>query len=616
MTFSMAVFCSLALQPHTLYVSPSGSDAAEGSRIKPFATLSKALDSAGRSGAKTIELLAGVHLVEGLSLGAEASGITIQGSDPTKSIVAGGPLLTKWTKRQDGVWTHPWPSSKPVRCLTSGGDLVPRARFPHTGRFQHESNFSVRWMSTTGGGWERKPTEAELTTMTVKAGQLPASFKVENAEVTVYHMWDESTIGVKSFDPSARRMVFSGELGHPPGAFEVKDYVVWNTTEGLTEGSWMHDRTKGEILYWPKRGQEPRPGIDMRTAFAEFALKLKDAHDVTIRNLSFTSSGTPLKSGGFGAGHYEGVLSADSSKNLTLSRLTVKGTSGWGIRTWNCEGLKVERCQVQNCGAGGLRAEGVNATVSDSTLQNTGLYFPSAPSLWLQGAGSSALHNLITDSTYSGIIGGADDQLIQGNRIKRVMTVMHDGAAIYAGFAKRMVYRGNWVSDIEDTGGYGASAYYLDEGATDCVVEGNLSEGVLRPSQNHMALNCTIRGNLFLIPGDGRLEFARCTGFKLEGNLIEAKGSLTFRFPEGGVSFGRSLLSSSTNDFRMDSIEPGGYGNLKSGALPSLPGVLRGPLGLALKKAGSYQAGPTGLAKSAGLPIPDVSNAGPRPDRQ
>lgn len=614
MNLSMALICSLASQGPVICVSPAGSDTGDGSRVKPFATLVKALEASAKTGVKTIELLPGVHLAEGLSLGPEASGITIQGSDPVKSVIAGGPLLTKWTKRQDGVWTHPWPSTKPVRCLAKEGTLISRARFPHIGRFQHESSFAVRWMSTTGGGWERKPTEAELTTMTVKPDQLPSGLKVENAEVTVYHMWDESTIGVKSYDPVAGKMVFSGELGHPPGAFEVKDYVIWNTAEGLTQGRWMHDRTKGEILYWPQKGQEPKSGSALRTAFAEHALKLKDCHNVTIRNLSLTAAGTPLKSGGFGAGSYEGVLTAESSKNLTLSRVTVKGAGGWGIRTWNCEGLKVERCLVQNCGAGGVRAEGVKALVSDSTIQNTGLYFPSAPSLWIQGAGSSALHNLITDSTYSGIIGGADDQVIQANRIRRVMTVMHDGAAIYAGFAKRMVYRGNWVSDIEDTGGYGASAYYLDEGATDCVVEGNLSEGVLRPSQNHMATNCTIKGNLFLIPGDGRLEFARCTGFKLEGNLIEAKGSLTFRFPEGGVSFGRSLLSSSTNDFRLDSIEPGGYGNLKSGALPSLPGVLRGPLGLALKKPGSYRAGPTGLARSADLPIPDVSNAGPRPE--
>lgn len=615
MNISLALTCCLALQPAVLYVSPGGSVSGDGTRSKPLATLAKALEVAEQRSVKTIELMPGSHLVEGVTIGPSATGMTIQGSDPAKSVVSGGPLLTKWSRRVDGIWSHPWPSSRPVRCLTNKGGLIPRARFPHTGRFQHESSFPVRWMSTTGGGWERKPTAAELTTMTVQPNQLPAGFKVENAEVTVYHMWDESTIGVKSYDPATRRMVFSGELGHPPGAFDVKSYVVWNTEEGLAKGTWMHDRSKGEILYWPRQGEEPKLGSELRTSSAEYALKIKDAQDVTIKNLSFTAAGTPLKSGGFGALNYEGALTADSARNLTLSRVSVQGTGGWGIRTWNCEGLKVERCRVRNCGAGGIRAEGPKTVVSDTTIQNTGLCYPSAPGLFVQGPGSSALHNLITDSTYSGIIGGSDDQIIQGNRIRKVMTVMHDGAAVYAGFAKRMVYRGNWVSDIEDTGGYGASAYYLDEGATDCLVEGNLSEGVLRPSQNHMASNCTIKGNLFLIPGNGRLEFARCSGFKLEGNLIEAKGSLTFRFPEGGVSFGRSLLSSSTSDFRLETIEPGGYSNLMSGPLPSLPGVLRGPLGLSLKKPGSYQAGATGLAKSAGLPIPDVRTAGPRPEK-
>ncbi|MCG9895680.1 MAG: right-handed parallel beta-helix repeat-containing protein [Fimbriimonadaceae bacterium] len=612
MTVQLALV--LAAAPPLLCVSPQGDDSADGSRSRPLRTLAKALEVSARSGAKTIELLPGVHVAEGLEIGPAHSGLTLQGADSGRTVVAAGPRLAAWQKAADGIWTHPWPSARPVRCLTRNGALVPRARFPHQGRFQHESVFDVRWMSTTGGGWERKPTEAELTTMTVKPGQIPADFKIQNAEVTAFHMWDESTIGVKAFDPETRRMTFTGSLGHPPGSFGVQDYVVWNTVEGLTPGTWMHDRSRGEILYRPARGQEPKPADDFRTATAEFALKIDRAERVTVRNIAFTTAGTPLSSGGFGSLNYLGVLTAEAAPNLTLQRVSVRGTGGWGIRTYDCPDLVIDRSGVRDAGAGGIRAEGARARIQDSTIQNTGLYYPSAPGLFIQGPGSTARHNLITDSTYSGIIGGSDDQVIEGNRIKRVMTVMHDGAAIYAGFASRMTYRGNWVSDIEDTGLYGSSAFYLDEGATDCLVEGNLSEGVGRPSQNHMAIRGTIRGNLFIIPADGRLEFARCTGFRLEDNLIQAQGSLTFRFSPGEVAFGRNAFHSGQNRFRFDALEPGGYATLRSEDLPESPGVLRGPLGLVLQRAGHHRAGPSGLTRTSGITPPDVSRAGPRPE--
>ena len=67
------------------------------------------------------------------------------------------------------------------------------------------------------------------------------------------------------------------------------------------------------------------------------------------------------------------------------------------------------------------------------------------------------------------------------------MKTLYDGAAIYMFGAKDCVMRGNFVRDIIDTDGYGASAYYLDENSEGCVVENNLSLRVARPSHNHLA---------------------------------------------------------------------------------------------------------------------------------
>jgi hypothetical protein len=78
--------------------------------------------------------------------------------------------------------------------------------------------------------------------------------------------------------------------------------------------------------------------------------------------------------------------------------------------------------------------------------------------------------------------------VIEHNLIYDCMKVLHDGAAIYMFAATNCVLRGNVARDVPDTGGYGSSAYYLDERSTGCVVERNLSHArrpAHAPSHGH-----------------------------------------------------------------------------------------------------------------------------------
>ena len=145
--------------------------------------------------------------------------------------------------------------------LEMNGRFCKRARLPEQGVFTHESVFDVRWMSTTLGGWERKPTDEELGTLKYKAGDLGPWLEPRNAELTVYHHWDDSMVGVASIDHETRTVTFSSPSGHPAGAFashvpHANTYVVWNIREGLTEpGQWYLDRARGCAVYWPLPGE-------------------------------------------------------------------------------------------------------------------------------------------------------------------------------------------------------------------------------------------------------------------------------------------------------------------------------------------------------------------------
>jgi hypothetical protein len=67
---------------------------------------------------------------------------------------------------------------------------------------------------------------------------------------------------------------------------------------------------------------------------------------------------------------------------------------------------------------------------------------------------------------------------------------------------------GNVVRDVVAVGkGFGASAYYLDEGAHDCIVERNVAIGVPMPTHNHITRNTILRDNVFIADKDMTLSF-------------------------------------------------------------------------------------------------------------
>ena len=135
------------------------------------------------------------------------------------------------------------------------------------------------------------------------------------------------------------------------------------------------------------------------------------------------------------------------------------------------------------------------------------------------------------------------------------MQELHDGAGIYCFGGKGLVLRGNFIYDIVDTGGYGASAYYLDEQCEGCTVEKNLSINVARPSHNHMARNNTIRNNVFVSDGDMQITFPRCSGYTFEKNVLYAEGKITFDNYEGITKAAGNVLYSGQGKIECNKLD-------------------------------------------------------------
>jgi hypothetical protein len=555
---------SSILKSDTFFVAPNGSDSWSGRKPVPnasrtdgpFATIAAACNAAQEIGTirpRKVIIQSGLYFLnEPLVLTDKDSRLTVESSPSAMVNLYGGRKVTSWKKDGGKFYSATLPDVRQrvwdFRALVVNGRFCRRARLPEQGSFTHQSTFNVPWMTSTGGGWKRKPTNEELTRLKYRPEDLGPWLDINNTEITVYHMWDESLVGVSAMDTKSHILTFANPSGHPPGAFGVKKYVVWNVREGMTKpGQWYLDRTAGKVVYWPL------PGEDMGKAevFAPTiesiiqikGTKNKPAKDITIRGLVLSVTTTPLKAGGFGAGRFEGAVSISSGRNCSLVDLEIVNVGGQGIKV-SGSNMRIENCYVHHTGACGIKFSGADSLVTNNYIHDVGLTYPSAIGLQGGGKDNEISNNEIHDTPYTAINWGGQRNRIENNLIYRAMLELHDGGGIYCFAGNGLVLRGNFIRDIPDTGGYGSSAYYLDERSENCIVEGNLSLNVGRPTHNHMAKNNAIRNNVFICNEDARFTFPRSSDFVFEKNVVYAKGTIVFDNTNALTTFKDNILYS------------------------------------------------------------------------
>ena len=614
-----------------VHVSPKGNDAWPGTREQPLATLTHAVAltrSLPADQPRRIVVRGGSYWNVALDLGPRDSGLTIESEPGELPVLHGGQRLTGWVKDGDRFLAAPLPvlpatpeqvqaglalSQWEVRLLLVNGQTRPRARYPETGELPHRTSFDVAWMSTTGGGWQRQPTPEELTTLQYQPGDLPAGLEVRDAEITVYHMWDESCVGLAAHEPAKGLLRLAPATGHPPGAFGVKKFALWNLREGLTRpGQWYHDRVRNRIVYWPLPGEDmERTEIVVPTRTTVIRLRgtsTQPVRKVTLRGLKVTATTTPLIAGGFAAAAFDGAVSLDHTEDCALETLTIQGVAGHGVNAQRgIVRTRVSHSEISDCGAGGIYVGGDSALISHNHVHAIGRAYPSALGIYRGGRDCVVSHNEVHDCPYSAINYGGTRNVIEHNLLYDCMKVLHDGAAIYLFAARDCILRGNVARDIVDTGGYGASAYYLDERSTGCVVENNLALRVARPLHNHMATNNVIRHNVLIVEGDATLTFPRSADFTMERNLLYATGKIRIEGVNAVTNWTQNLFFSGTKT--IEGVRLKDYATV-DGKEPLQEGIIAADPLFRDWRQGDYRFRAGSPAPALGLQPLDVSRAG------
>ncbi len=487
----------------------------------------------------------------------------------------GGPRI-RWNRTEDGLLWCEAPTDTLLRALVVNGELRTRCRLPETGYWQHQTIFNVRWLSTSQGGWARKPTVEECTVMELPEGVLD-HLTLDSAEVTVKHNWSDSIVPVQSVD--GNRITLSYPTDYPVGGFGVQDYILWNLPEALTvDGTFYHDRKAGRLYY------RPFPGEDVTT---EAYLPLHHAvfysdeplRDTTIEGFAVTASGVPVRACGCNAVYIPGALEFPRTERCAFRDLHIYATGGAGIRIpgaashtfiTRCHihdigscGLLVGRSAQSMEGAGGCNyiSESITSEISHCLVHHTGRYFPSA--IGICSTDFDVRHCEVYESTYIGIRVNGSGILVEKNIVHHVMTVLNDGAAFYSGFLPGGTMRNNLVYGVHPIKGHRLRiAYYLDECADNWLMEGNVAIDCPFPNHNHMNRGNVYRGNLFVHAGGNlflqMLNVRPNSKFVYENNILAAGGTITFRMPEDGfASFAGNRYCSSTGGIIQSLLDHG-----------------------------------------------------------
>lgn len=525
----------------SVYVSVSGDDQQTGTRSKPVASLQKAVELTRNLSSKKIVVTGGEYHNVSVVLNEQDSGLVITG-EPGKIVkLYGGKNPGKWTR--NGEWlemnipVYEWPELD-FRVLIINDTLRNRARLPETGAFTHKNEWPHSWQSSQGG-WSVTPTEKDLTTLYYNPSDIGSWLDVNNAEITVFHAWDDSYVGVSSIDTMNNSLIFSHKTTHPAGAYaswageKTRQYIVWNIKEGMKKpGQWFVDRTNRKIVYWPYPHENPENLKTMIPVHNHLFRLEKGTSNIRIENLQFSCAGAPITNTGYGTNNITGAIIAEEVKGVTFKNIQVKNVAGWAAKL-SGKNITVEDCEFSYTGAGGLYYNGKNIEVIRSGLHDLGKLYFGAVGIMGSGKSNRVAHCELYNIPYCAINGLGKSSIAEFNLIYDFKQMMVDGGAIYCYGGDSTIYRNNAVlfSNGNTTEGW---SYYFDELSVNCFIENNLALNTIVPLHHHMADGITMRNNIFIDEGHQKISYPLSSNLKFSGNTFVAD-EILFSGPTGEI---------------------------------------------------------------------------------
>jgi len=520
------------------YVSPTGSDTADGSPKKPLRTLEKARD--------LIRLLkqslsgelpkGGVKIVIGggdyvwkqtLTLTSEDSGSTdkpiVYEVQPSKTaIFHGGVRIRSWKPISDMKLRDKLDVHIRDRVLEADLKALGIKDFGDATALRHCPELFVDGKPQRLARWPNKGF--------VKTGDIHGkdTFKVWNriegcrdgkfgyiedqpdhwldepdVRLYGYWFWDwfEEFQKVTSIDPNSRTFTLSKPYSNYGYRKDQRYYALNVFRELDTDGEWYLDRRTAKIYWLAPEAVEVSKKEIVLSVLDEPFITMTDVEHVILRGLT-------LQEGRGNGIHING------GADCLVANSTIQRLGGDAIIIEGGEHHGIFGCTMHTLGCGGVRVAGGNRQTlipGRHFVENCRVFDISrlkrtyAPAVHLDGCGNCVAHNLFEDIPSSALRIEGNDQIIELNIIRNVVRESDDqggldmfGNPLYRG----VIIRWNRWSDIRGGTENGAAGVRLDDMISGVAVYGNIFErcGAVHFGgvQIHGGKENLVDGNLFI----------------------------------------------------------------------------------------------------------------------
>lgn len=408
-----AMMLAVPVMAGDIYVSPRGSDTADGTEMSPLKTPGAALKMAREwrrlnrrevAGGIFIHLQGGIYQLEKpLMVRPEDSGtpesptVVCGGQDGLPAVISGGMKLAKWhkgcsdTRVPQQVRDRVWVAEAPMN-----GNRILYCR-----QLWVEGRKAVRTQQGEPGEMTRmKNFDAESQTITIPTPPEDLS-KAPQLEMTVHQRWAIAILRVRQMTDLGNgqtRVAFHDpesqlEFSHPwpqpviEGEKGSSSYFLSNAPQLLdTPGEWYQDYPSGKIYYLPREGEDMTRAEAfvpvLETLVSVEGTRERPVHDVSFRSVTFAHSAwtRPSDEGLVTLQQGLRILDAYKLQEPGLPEKASLENQAWvarpdaAVRVAYASGINFSDCRFSNLAATALDYQFAvsSSTVSGSTFSDIG----------------------------------------------------------------------------------------------------------------------------------------------------------------------------------------------------------------------------------------------------
>lgn len=544
-----------------IYVSPNGSDQDSGKKERPLSSLVYALEKSQQFlvGKKKAEVQ--IFLEEGKyeldktliidrDYADKENRIYIKGLGGG-AILSGGKELdaSQWEKVKDAergvIWKYRLDGklgAMVVRQLFKNGVRQQRASsevFRTAGPID-EFSTKIKRFDFTGVKELKKESLKPFCTFRYAEDNLVEFEDFENAEIIVHHSWESSWHKIVKVDKNAKEVYLTNPFGYPIGFFSLyESFSIENTKDYFNKpNTWMFDQGTKEILYYSKKGENPRDQQFIIPVLHEILL-VKGSVESPVRNISFSNIKFSFSDYLWGVNEvesaivkankgrypwmdfsvgYSGVQAAPRSgqsillefaENIVFDHCDFTNLGSYAIKLGRGSRRNIiSNCKIHKTGAGGIlvgtdvsninpdrfpkNEASNNNVIVNNEISNCGIIHPSGVGIAImQSYQNRVENNKIHNLPYTGISLGwtwndglnyTKDNIVSGNEIYEVMQLLADGAGIYTlGRLEGNVVRNNYIHSLSRSDiavGASLNGIFFDQGTSELEVTENRVENI------------------------------------------------------------------------------------------------------------------------------------------